>query len=122
MGSRMQSFGDFGLLLAFLVGTGLVIAAVWALYILGNLPGRIASDRGHPHAAAISVCGWLGLLIFVLWPVALAWAYVTPMDRQRRPLREEELDALAGDLDEIAKQIEAIKERLSALPSSKKVA
>jgi hypothetical protein len=118
----MQSLGDFGLPLAFLVGIGLVFAVVRALYILGNLPGRIASDRGHPHAAAISVCGWLGLLIFVLWPVALAWAYVTPTDRQRRPLQEEKLDALAGDLEEVAKQIEAIKDSLSALPSSKKVA
>ena len=118
----MQSMVEFAFPLIFVVGSGLVIAMVWGLRILGSLPGRIASDRGHPHAAAISVCGWLGLLIFVLWPVALAWAYVTPMDRQRRPLREEELDALAGDLDEIAKQIEAIKERLSALPSSKKVA
>src|SRR6516225_12327697 len=115
MGSRVD-IGDFVYPLTFAALIGLAVAVVWALYMLGSLPGRIASDRGHPHAAAISVCGWLGLLIFVLWPVALAWAYVTPMDRQRRPLREEELDALAGDLDEIAKQIEAIKERLSALP------
>jgi hypothetical protein len=112
---------EFAFPLIFVVGSGLVIAMVWGLRILGSLPGRIASDRGHPHAAAIGVCGWLGLLVFVLWPVALAWAYVTPKGHQRRTLREE-MDALAGDLDEVSKEIEAIRGRLSALPSSKRVA
>ena len=118
----MQGIVDFAFPLIFVLGIGLVIAVVWGLYILGNLPGRIASDRGHPHAAAIGVCGWRSLLIFVLWPVALAWASVTPKGHRRRTLREEDVDALAEDLDEISKEIEAIRGRLSALPSSKKVA
>ena len=75
--------GDFVYPLTFVILVGLTVAVVWALYMLGSLPGRIANDRGHPHATAISVCGWLGLLTLVLWPVALMWAYRTPMGHQR---------------------------------------
>ena len=95
---------------------GLVIAVVLTLSILGNLPGQIAS-RGHPHAVAIRVCGGLGLMIFVFWLVALAWAYVR--SKQRRTLYEEEADALSRDFDEVSRQIEAIKVRLAAIPSPK---
>jgi hypothetical protein len=131
----MQSSDDFVYGLTFAVVFGLLIAAVWMLSVLGGLPGRIASDRGHPHAAAISVCGWLGLLVLVLWPVALVWAYVTPREKDyqhRRTLSDEdakalalcgqEVDALVKDLREASKQVAAIKNRLAAVSSSKRVA
>jgi hypothetical protein len=120
MVSPLQGIGNPVDPLTFLVVSVLVIAAGSALYLLGNLPGRIANDRGHPHARVISVCGWIGLLIIVPWPVALAWAYVTPKDR-RHPIRSsEDFDALARDLDEAAKQIAVIKYTLAALSSSKR--
>jgi hypothetical protein len=56
-------------LLAIFVGT-----YVW----LGSLPGSVAAGRGHPHADAVTVCGWLGLLFLPLWPIALVWAFVSP--------------------------------------------
>ena len=74
MGSPPQSIDNFVDPLTLAVVIGLVAAVVWLLSVLGNLPGRIASERGHPHTGAISVLGWLGLLIIVLWPVALVWA------------------------------------------------
>ena len=120
MGSPLQSIGNFVDPLTFAVVIGLVAAVVWALSALGNLPGRIASERGHPHAGAISVLGWLGLLIIVLWPVALVWAYVTPRKQQRRTLGNEDMHALARDLDEVAIQIAIIKTSLAALASSKR--
>jgi hypothetical protein len=41
------------------------------------LPGSIAKKRGHPWAQAVTVAGWVTLLFgFVLWPIALIWAYV----------------------------------------------
>jgi hypothetical protein len=126
---------DLAYLLTFLVIIGLVTAVVWALYLLGNLPGKIARERGHPRASSISVCGWLGLLIFVLWPLALGWAYVTPKDKKHqhpRTLSDEdvnalalcgaEVDALVNDLREASRQVAAIKNRLAALSSSKRVA
>jgi hypothetical protein len=119
MSSPLQSIVNFGDPLTFAVVIGLVAAVVWVLAVLGNLPGRIASERGHPHAGAISVLGWLGLLIIVLWPVALVWAYVTPRDVRRRTLGNAEVDAVARDLDEAAVQIAIIKSSLAALSSSK---
>ena len=53
----------------------LLCTAVGAALVLAGLPGRIARDRKHPQAEAISVCGWLGLLTGVVWIVALVWAY-----------------------------------------------
>jgi len=65
--------------------TGLIvlIALVFVLaliYIeLGGLPGKTARERGHPQADAISVLGWLGLLLgFVPWLIAMVWARMQP--------------------------------------------
>ena len=120
MSSRLQSIGNPVDPLTFLVVVVLVSAVIWVLYSIGNLPGRIASNRGHPHAGAISVCGWVGLLIIVLWPVALAWAYMMPKSRQRRTHGAEDFDALARDLEEVAIQIAVIKNTLAAVSSSKR--
>ena len=39
--------------------------------------GMIAKQRNHPWTQAVTVAGWVTLLLgFVLWPVALIWAYV----------------------------------------------
>jgi Protein of unknown function (DUF3302) len=134
----MQSIRDLADLaypLTFAAVLAVVVAVVWALYILGSLPGRIARDRGHAHATAISVCGWLGLLTLVLWPVALMWAYGTPKKKghqHRRTFSDddikalalcgEEVDALVEDLREASQQIAAIKKRIALLSSSRKVA
>jgi hypothetical protein len=58
----------------------LIILAASALamfFIAGWLPGHIAKTRGHPHAEAVTVAGWVTLIFgFALWPIALIWAYV----------------------------------------------
>ena len=57
----------------------LVTAAVVIWVLLGIMPGRIARERNHPHADAISVCGWWGVLTMgLLLPVAYIWAYSNP--------------------------------------------
>ena len=49
------------------------------------LPGHIAKKRGHPWAEAVTVGGWVTLIFgFVLWPLALIWAYVDVPARARR--------------------------------------
>lgn len=53
------------------------LLAGWAA--IGYYPGKIARDRNHPQADAISVCGWLGALTMgVLAPLAFIWAYTNP--------------------------------------------
>ncbi len=44
---------------------------------MAMLPGMIARSRNHPWAQAVAVAGWVTLFFgFVLWPVAVIWAYV----------------------------------------------
>lgn len=58
----------------------LIVAVVVIAAMLGALPGRIARKREHPQAAAINVCGWLGLLTLGgAWIVAMVWAHARPL-------------------------------------------
>jgi phosphatidylglycerophosphate synthase len=102
--------GDFDWLwwLCLVIVIGLVVAGIWAAYTLGGLPGRIAARRGHPQATAIGVCGWLGLLVFVLWPIALVWAYTSPKGGQILATRED-LDALLADLRRTSERLATIE-------------
>lgn len=75
--------GIWWLSLAILIG--LAVAAVYFLYWLGKLPGETAYARGHPQASAITVSGWLGLLMPPLWLFALIWAYLVPAGRALSP-------------------------------------
>lgn len=53
------------------------VLALWAM--LGMLPGKIARDRNHPQAEAISVCGWWGAITLgILSPLAFIWAFTNP--------------------------------------------
>ena len=62
--------------MAFVVFGVLLIAAVVIIVSLGQLPGRIAAQRGHSQAAAVNVASWLGLATLgLLWPLALIWAF-----------------------------------------------
>lgn len=55
----------------------LAVLAIWAM--LGMYPGKIARERKHPQAEAISVCGWWGAITMgILSPLAFVWAYTNP--------------------------------------------
>jgi hypothetical protein len=56
-----------------------VLTMVFGLIFIeiGGMPGRDARKRGHPHAEAIGLLGWLGLPLGVFgWLVAMIWARV----------------------------------------------
>lgn len=60
-------------------------SAVAVFVIIGMAPGAIARRRRHPWAQAVSVAGWVTLICgFVLWPIALIWAYVDVPARAER--------------------------------------
>ena len=62
---------------AWIVIAILAVSGVAMIFIAGSLPGQIARRRGHPWVAAVRMAGWVTLLFgFVLWPLALVWAYV----------------------------------------------
>ena len=70
---------------AWIVLIVLVASTVFVVVFMAMLPGMIAKKRNHPWAEAVTVAGWVTLFFgFVLWPVALIWAYVdVPRAAQR---------------------------------------
>jgi hypothetical protein len=85
MAFTLQGFGPFLHWLTLgILALSPVLAAV-VIYKLGSLPGAIARARAHPQAEAIAVCGWMGIVTIVLWPVAMVWAHLAPA----RPLQGE---------------------------------
>ena len=71
--TALDLFALFVLLVLFFCGFAAVIA-------LAIMPGRIARSRNHPHADAIAVCGWWGILTMgILLPLAYIWAYTEPI-------------------------------------------
>ena len=55
----------------------LALTLVVAFVGLGMAPGYIAKKRNHPWATGVEVAGWVTLICgFVLWPLALIWAFV----------------------------------------------
>ncbi len=60
----------------------LIITIALALYVVwfvASMPGRIADERGHPKADAIRVGGWATLIFGIVgWPWVLMWAYAHP--------------------------------------------
>jgi hypothetical protein len=66
--------------IAFVVFAVLLAVAVIIVVSLGQLPGRIARQRGHPQAAAINAASWLGVATLgLLWPLAFIWAFLKPL-------------------------------------------
>ncbi|MFA5955604.1 DUF3302 domain-containing protein [Hyphomicrobium sp.] len=67
----------------------LVITAIVVFVAIGMAPGYIAKKRNHPWAEAVEVAGWITLICgFVLWPLALIWAFVdapAPYRREAAP-------------------------------------
>jgi hypothetical protein len=70
---------------AWIVLIVLAVSTIGVIIIVGALPGQIARSRGHPWAQAVTVAGWVTLLCgFVLWPIALIWAYVDVPERSKQ--------------------------------------
>jgi len=54
----------------------LPLLGIAAFVFLGGWPGRVATRRGHEYADAITVGGWVTLVLgAVFWPLVLMWAY-----------------------------------------------
>lgn len=77
--TRAMAFIDIFAIIVLVVS---IASAVAVFVIIGMAPGTIARRRGHPWAQAVSIAGWVTLICgFVLWPIALIWAYVDVPDR-----------------------------------------
>ena len=73
---------------AWIVLIVLLASAVFVIVFMAILPGMIAKKRNHPYATAVQVAGWVTLFFgFILWPVALIWAYVDIPARKQEVAR-----------------------------------
>jgi hypothetical protein len=114
MDSSLQWLGPFLHWLTLAILFLLPLLAAFVLYKLGGLPGAIARARGHPHADAIGICGWMGVITVVLWPVALVWAYL-PCGRLEGAagVSTHETDTLIAGLQAASRRLEALEGRLA---------
>ena len=114
MGFTLQAFGPFLHWMTLGVLAVAPILVAFLIYKLGSLPGSIARSRMHPQAEAIGICGWMGIITLVLWPIALVWAYLVP----GKPIAGagDDRSALIAKIQQAARRIADIE---AELPSAK---
>ncbi len=78
----------------------LMIAAV--IYIeLASMPGKTAREREHPQADAISLLGWIGLLLGIApWLFAMVWARTQPLVAPAAPAAPKTTSKSTGSDDD----------------------
>jgi predicted membrane protein len=91
------------LLFLILLGVGLVL-------LLAYTPGAVARSRHSPWAEAINIAGWVGILVFPIWIVALAAAFIRPRTGEGAAIAISESESA-----ELAATISLISERLKNL-------
>jgi cytochrome b561 len=117
MDFKLQAFGPFLHWLTLIVLCVMPVVLVYVIYRLGSLPGAIARARNHPQADAINICGWMGIITFVLWPLALIWAYVAPNKPLTGGTTPDANDAaLIAKLHDARQRLAALEARLPQQP------
>ncbi len=87
--------------LALFLVFALLAGAIGLAIVLAILPGKIAASRQHPQAAAINVCGWVGLPTGIVWVVALVWAFYRDTSTAKTGVNSSELCAIESQLDQL---------------------
>jgi uncharacterized protein DUF3302 len=114
MAFTLQGFGPFLHWLTLVVLCVMPVLAAIVLYKLGGLPGAIAKARGHPQASAINICGWMGIITIVLWPIAMVWAHLSPAKAAGADdLSETDITSLVDKLRQVSLRIAAIESKLA---------
>jgi hypothetical protein len=108
MAFTLQGFGPFLHWMTLVILCVLPVIIGIVLYKLGSLPGSIAAARGHPQAAAINICGWMGLVTLVLWPVAMVWAHL-----KHGASEGVHSKSLVGELQQASQRLAEIEARLT---------
>jgi hypothetical protein len=109
----LQGAGPFLYWLTLAILCAFPVLAGIALYKLGGWPGAIARKRNHPQAEAIGVCGWMGIITIVLWPIAMVWAHLGPQrEVPEGDLQTAEPSATLAKLREATARLAALERRL----------
>jgi hypothetical protein len=90
----------FALIVMFVVAAVLI----WLVVLLGNFPGKIARERKHPQADAITALSWIGLITLGgAWLIAIVWAYSKPLTN-------------SGQLSDLQQRVAELEKRGSDTP------
>src|SRR5437899_551894 len=112
MDFKLQAFGPFLHWVTLFAVCVMPVLVGYVLYKLGGLPGAIARSRNHPQADAIAICGWMGIVTLVLWPVAMVWAYLAPGKPIGASAAEADSKALIAKLHEATRRLAALEAKL----------
>lgn len=117
MGFTLQAFGPFLHWMTLGVLAAAPILVGFLIYKLGSLPGSLARSRMHPQAEAIGICGWMGVITIVLWPIAMVWAYLVPDKREAgaAPAGSDQA-ALATKIRQVTQRIADLEAGLARAP------
>ncbi len=112
MDFKLQAVGPFLHWLTLIILCIMPVVIAYVIYRLGRLPGAIARARNHPQADAINICGWMGLITLVLWPLALVWAYLAPSESLTGGAAKADDKTLLARLHEARQRLAAVEGRL----------
>jgi len=78
----------------------LIAVVIWLVVLLGSMPGKIARERNHPQADAVTALGWIGIITLgASWLVAIVWAYYIPAERDQG--LKKRVEALENQLQQL---------------------
>ena len=119
MSFTLQGFGPFLHWLTLAILCVLPVIVGIALYKLGGMPGAIATARNHPQAAAINVCGWMGLITLVLWPIAMVWAHTRRDPATDSGTTADITRSVSGALQQASQRLAALEAELTTPPAAR---
>lgn len=93
-----------------LILIGIILGIIALILLLAYTPGAVARKRHSPWADAINIAGWVGILVFPIWVVALALAFVKPRTGAGAAITISEAETA-----ELAQIIAGISERMQNL-------
>jgi choline-glycine betaine transporter len=91
---------------AWVVFIVIILSVVAVFVVLAQMPGKTATERGHPQAEAINVASWLGLLFTggIVWILAMVWSRMQPVARPIE-IDHAEVDALKAKVAELESRL-----------------
>lgn len=92
----------------------LILLGVTLVLVLAYTPGAIARSRHSPWTEAINIAGWVGILVFPIWIVALAAAFIRPRTGEGAAIAisEAETQELAATISEISERLKKLENGL----------
>jgi cytochrome b subunit of formate dehydrogenase len=89
----------------------IAVTLIIGFVVLAQLPGKMATAKNHPEAAAINMAGWLGMIFTagIVWIFAMIWAQTSPAGAASG----QDVDALKARLEDLETRLASATEASS---------